>query len=42
LNKGEAVVTKVFYPTQNGVGISVFSNSGSVEVDSINVWQLGL
>ena len=42
LNKGEAVVTKVFYPTQNGVGISVFSDSGSVEVDSINVWQLGL
>lgn len=41
LNKGEYAITKIYYPSEKGSGLSIFSHNGSVDAD-VSVWKLGL
>lgn len=40
LNQGEQVITSRIYPSANSLGFKLFAENGSVEVESLTVWQL--
>lgn len=42
LNNGEAAVTKVYYPENKCSNALFFVNNGTVEVDEIKIWELGI
>lgn len=41
LNHGQAAITKVYYPSEKGNDVTVFSNNGTIDAD-VKVWKLGL
>ncbi|GAM65288.1 sucrose-6-phosphate hydrolase [Vibrio ishigakensis] len=40
MNQGEQVITSRIYPSETSLGVKLFAENGSVELEELSIWSL--